>query len=239
MLTRPLSRYGLTSAPAPWYLREQPKSQAGTGDKGGVSRHSAPPVVASSRKQKGKNTALSRAKLTCLAADSSRSVTSLQTAPTSVASDDSLLAPVSPTPKTSSKTVTFDKTAKVAPTLSRKDYSGEEIKATWFQAEEYKSMKSLALLQLRMAKETGILRYSKCTAKILPSSPAFCLRGLENLARQGRNQRRDAIVEARRAVFLCQESQISSENIALIYRQHAMSSRIQAQARGFEDARTL
>ena len=119
-------------------------------------------------------------------------------------------------------------------TLSRKDYTPEEIRASWFEREEYRKITKECCRQIKRMESGEILKDKK-----------YCSRGLESHTRllDSRSKTQNCTT-AINAVLDEQEDQrqmgvVDEEDIAQRYQQTTSSCQLWARAVGLRDQRVV
>ena len=132
-------------------------------------------------------------------------------------------------PVQNNKTITFKKRASARLQLSRKEYTPEEIAATWYTSEEYVSIRRECLKQILKMENGGTFKDKK-----------YCSRGLENHTRVKSICRMQNKKDSFRAVLDEQAEQqrngiVDAERIAKRYHQVTTSCQLWACIVGLQD----
>jgi hypothetical protein len=132
--------------------------------------------------------------------------------------------------------VSFNEYAAVCPTIALKDYSTEELKATWYTDSECSTIVKQCCHQISKMDKGEVLKDKK-----------YCARGLEAHTRMGSIVKHKNRAESINAVLREQETQflkndwadLDDEAIARVYHQATSSCQMWANALGFRDKRTV
>jgi hypothetical protein len=129
------------------------------------------------------------------------------------------------------RTVRFAPTAGVRRCLSRTEYTPEEIKATWYQDEEYRTIRKDCCKQINKMQNGEVLKDKK-----------YCSRGLESHTRLAAISKTQNRKTANNAALDEQEEQqrmgvVDEQAIAQRYQQTTSSMQLWATAIGFRDQR--
>jgi hypothetical protein len=127
--------------------------------------------------------------------------------------------------------VNFSRNVAIIPTITRKELRPEEVRAAWYSAEEYSSIKDACLKQVIKIDQGKSLKDKK-----------YCARGLEGHTRLGRitrSQNRslsiDVVLDEQEAILQFDEGFVGEMTLAQVYQNTTSSCHVSAIAMGLLD----
>jgi hypothetical protein len=126
--------------------------------------------------------------------------------------------------------VNFSRNVAITPTITRKELRPEEVRAAWYSAEEYSSIKDACLKQVNKIDQGKTLKDKK-----------YCARGLEGHTRLGRitrSQNRSLSIDVvldEQAILQIDEGFVGEMTLAQVYQNTTSSCQVSAIAMGLLD----